>query len=190
MGCLEAISTVCLQFSPSATGESCFLFVSRTTNGLQKDAGEAAGAHACCLILAVTLLEPVMVWWSTLWSIARYMFLHVSRNTHRTRSKEFLVGLRKILFSYYRTYSYSMSCMQTSIVYTCITASCVRYFFFCRGMEKRGEKKKPPTEEEMLKILAGADKKDWGGSVPSMASATSEAFSRSSRRWRRKWRWR
>lgn len=45
------------------------------------------------------------------------------------------------------------------------------------------EKKKPPTEEEMLKILAGADKKDWGGgSVPSMASATSEAFSRSSRR--------
>lgn len=24
------------------------------------------------------------------------------------------------------------------------------------------EKKKPPTEEEMLKILAGADKKDWG----------------------------
>lgn len=44
------------------------------------------------------------------------------------------------------------------------------------------EKKKPPTEEEMLKILAGADKEDWGGSVPSMASATSEAFSRSSRR--------
>lgn len=44
------------------------------------------------------------------------------------------------------------------------------------------EKKKPPTEEEMLKIRAGADKKDWGGSVPSMASATSEAFSRSSRR--------
>lgn len=44
------------------------------------------------------------------------------------------------------------------------------------------EKKKPPTEEEMLKIWAGADKKDWGGSVPSMASATSEAFSRSSRR--------
>lgn len=25
------------------------------------------------------------------------------------------------------------------------------------------EKKKPPTEEEMLKIRAGADKKDWGG---------------------------
>lgn len=42
-----------------ASGESCFLFVSRPTNRLQKDAGEAAGAHACCLILAVTLLEPV-----------------------------------------------------------------------------------------------------------------------------------
>lgn len=72
-----------------------------------------------------------------------------------------------------------MSCMQTSIVYTCITASCVTFLLLQRYGE---EKKKPPTEEEMLKILAGADKKDWGGSVPSMASATSEAFSRSSRR--------
>lgn len=31
----------------------------------------------------------------------------------------------------------------------------------CSSVEKRGEKKKPPTEEEMLKILAGADKKDY-----------------------------
>ncbi|KAG7523152.1 immunoglobulin superfamily member 22 [Solea senegalensis] len=30
-----------------------------------------------------------------------------------------------------------------------------------RSVEKREEKKKPPTEEEMLKILSGADKKDY-----------------------------
>lgn len=30
---------------------------------------------------------------------------------------------------------------------------------WCRSVEKR--KKKPPTEEEMLKILSGADKRDY-----------------------------
>lgn len=30
---------------------------------------------------------------------------------------------------------------------------------WCRSVEKR--EKKPPTEEEMLKILSGADKKDY-----------------------------
>lgn len=30
----------------------------------------------------------------------------------------------------------------------------------CSSVEKR-EEKRPPTEEEMLKILAGADKKDY-----------------------------
>lgn len=30
----------------------------------------------------------------------------------------------------------------------------------CSGVERRKEETKPPTEEEMLKILAGADKKD------------------------------
>lgn len=30
----------------------------------------------------------------------------------------------------------------------------------CRSVEKR-EEKKPPTEEEMLKILSGAEKKDY-----------------------------
>ena len=30
----------------------------------------------------------------------------------------------------------------------------------CSSVEKR-EEKKPPTEEEMLKILAGADKRDY-----------------------------
>lgn len=31
----------------------------------------------------------------------------------------------------------------------------------CSTVEKRRAEKKPPTEEEMLKILAGADKKDY-----------------------------
>lgn len=31
----------------------------------------------------------------------------------------------------------------------------------CSSVDKRREEKKPPTEEEILKILAGADKKDY-----------------------------
>lgn len=36
----------------------------------------------------------------------------------------------------------------------------LRSLSLCRSVEKR-EEKRPPTEEEMLKILAGADKKDY-----------------------------
>lgn len=36
----------------------------------------------------------------------------------------------------------------------------LRSLSLCSSVEKR-EERKPPTEEEMLKILAGADKKDY-----------------------------
>lgn len=37
------------------------VFVCRSSVGLQKDAEETVGTEACCLILALTLLKPVMV---------------------------------------------------------------------------------------------------------------------------------
>lgn len=40
------------------------------------------------------------------------------------------------------------------------TVSRVTSLSLCSSVEKR-EEKRPPTEEEMLKILAGADKKDY-----------------------------
>lgn len=44
--------------------------------------------------------------------------------------------------------------------YTQTLVSPLRSVFLCSSVERR-EEKKPPTEEEMLKILSGADKKDY-----------------------------
>lgn len=57
----QLFSSDCVLHSPSASGKSCSLFVSRSGNGLQKDVKKKVGTQVCCLIPAVTLPELIEI---------------------------------------------------------------------------------------------------------------------------------